>query len=91
MPPPWLEFTTSDPSFNATRVKPPGVIRTSSEPVSTKGRRSTWRGATPLSTKVGQVDKARVGWAMKFSGIAFSLARDASISSRVEVGPTSMP
>lgn len=28
VPPPWLEFTTSDPSFNATRVKPPGATRT---------------------------------------------------------------
>ena len=33
-------------------------------PDSTKGRKSTWRGAMPLSTKVGQVDSASVGWAM---------------------------
>ncbi len=28
VPPPWLEFTTSEPFFSATRVRPPGVIRT---------------------------------------------------------------
>ncbi len=28
VPPPWLEFTTSEPSFSATRVSPPGTIVT---------------------------------------------------------------
>ena len=28
MPPPWLEFTTSEPSFSATRVRPPGTMVT---------------------------------------------------------------
>ncbi len=28
VPPPWLELTTSEPFFNATRVSPPGVMRT---------------------------------------------------------------
>jgi hypothetical protein len=28
VPPPWLEFTTSEPSFSATRVKPPGTMVT---------------------------------------------------------------
>ena len=27
VPPPWLELTTSDPFFSATRVRPPGVMR----------------------------------------------------------------
>ena len=39
VPPPWLELTTSEPSFSATRVSPPGTMRTV-EPDSTKGRRS---------------------------------------------------
>ena len=63
VPPPWLELTTSEPSRSATRVSPPGTMRISL-PARTKGRRSTWRGATPLSTKVGQVESARVGCAM---------------------------
>jgi hypothetical protein len=25
LPPPWLEFTTSEPFFSATRVRPPGT------------------------------------------------------------------
>src|ERR1700733_7154751 len=64
VPPPWLELTTSDPSFSATRVRPPGTMRTPSAPERTNGRRSTWRGATPPSNEAGQVDKASVGWAM---------------------------
>ena len=28
VPPPWLELTTSEPSFRATRVRPPGTMRT---------------------------------------------------------------
>ena len=64
VPPPWLEFTTSDPSRSATRVRPPGTTCTPREPVSTKGRKSTWRGATPASVSVGTVDKASVGCAM---------------------------
>ena len=47
VPPPWLEFTTSEPSFSATRVSPPGTMVTWLLPVSTNGRRSTWRGARP--------------------------------------------
>src|ERR1700679_2359339 len=58
VPPPWLELTTSDPSFSATRVRPPGTMRTPSAPERTNGRRSTWRGATPPSNEAGQVDKA---------------------------------
>ena len=63
VPPPWDELTTNDPSFSATRVRPPGTICTVL-PESTKGRRSMWRGATPLSTNVGQVDRLSVGCAM---------------------------
>ena len=37
MPPPWLEFTTSEPSFSATRVSPPGTMVVRSLPVSTNG------------------------------------------------------
>ena len=70
MPPPWLELTTSEPSFSATRVSPPGTMVVRLLPVSTKGRRSTWRGARPLAVQVGQVDSASVGWAMKPSGCA---------------------
>jgi hypothetical protein len=35
-----------------------------SVPESTKGRKSTWRGAVPLPVKVGTVERARVGCAM---------------------------
>src|SRR3569833_980961 len=66
VPPPWLELTTSEPSLSATRVRPPGTMRTRSRPERTKRRKSTWRGATPLSSQVGQVDSASVGCAMKF-------------------------
>src|SRR4029078_11557199 len=65
VPPPWLELTTSEPSFSATRVRPPGTMVTRSFPVSTNGRRSTWRGASPAAVQVGQVDSAKVGWAIK--------------------------
>ncbi|MOA26516.1 hypothetical protein D3C78_1473150 [compost metagenome] len=58
---------------------------------STNGRRSIWRGAIPLSTKVGQVDRLSVGWAMYASGRALRRARKASISAAVAAGPTSMP
>src|SRR5215212_291114 len=61
VPPPWLEFTTSEPSLSATRVKPPGTMQEPRAPESTKGRRSTCRGATPAATNVGQVDRASVG------------------------------
>ena len=73
MPPPWLELTTSEPFFRATRVSPPGTMRMRSRPVSTNGRRSTWRGATPSSTQVGQVESASVGCAMKFFGLRLEL------------------
>src|ERR1700760_978570 len=61
VPPPWLELTTSEPSFSATRVNPPGTMVVRLEPVSTKGRRSTWRGARPEAVQVGQVESASVG------------------------------
>src|SRR4029077_19626438 len=56
VPPPWLELTTSEPSFSATRVSPPGTMVVRSRPVSTNGLRSTWRGARPFSVQVGQVE-----------------------------------
>jgi len=91
VPPPWLELTTSEPSFKATRVKPPGTTRTPSAPERTKGRRSTWRGATPPGEGGRQVESDRVGWAMKLSGLAKSFCRKVSISFPLACGPTSMP
>src|SRR5580704_13679291 len=41
VPPPWLELTTSDFSFKATLVNPPGTTRMPFAPVKTKGRKST--------------------------------------------------
>ena len=64
VPPPWLEFTTSDPSFSATRVRPPGVMLMPSARPARNGRRSTWRGARPWRVSIGTVDSASVGWAM---------------------------
>ena len=69
VPPPCDELTTSEPSRSATRVRPPGT-RLTVLPDSTYGRKSTWRGARPLSTNVGQVDSASVGCAMYLSGAA---------------------
>src|SRR3546814_6389906 len=56
VPPPWLEFTTSDPLRIATRVSPPGVILIPCGDISTKGRRSTCRGASPALVTIGTVD-----------------------------------
>src|SRR5258706_1719885 len=67
VPPPCEEFTTSEPSRNATRVSPPGTIITSL-PDSTKGRKSMCPRATPCSTEIWQVESDSVGWAMNFSG-----------------------
>src|SRR5574341_2405763 len=64
VPPPCEELTTSEPSRSATRVSPPGTSVTAL-PLNTYGRRSTWRGAIPEPQKVGQVESASVGWAMK--------------------------
>src|SRR6202012_5218987 len=91
VPPPWLELTTSEPSFSATRVKPPGTMVVRLEPVSTKGRKSTWRGARPAAVQVGQVDSASVGCAIKPSGSRLSLSRNASMVALVAAGPISMP
>ena len=62
-PPPCDEFTTSEPERSATRVSPPGVMRTS-RPNSTNGRRSTCRPSRWSSTQQGCRDSASVGWAM---------------------------
>src|ERR1700726_2413797 len=61
VPPPWLELTTSDFSFKATLVNPPGTTRMPFAPVRTKGRKSTCRDAMPASKKVGVVESASVG------------------------------
>ena len=68
----------------------PGAI-TTSRPESTNGRRSTCRGAMPLSTKVGQADRASVGCAMYRAGSATMRSRKAAISAREARGPMSMP
>src|SRR5262249_7756617 len=47
LPPPCDEFTTSEPSLSATRVRPPGSTKTSLPPLRMYGRRSTCR---PLSS-----------------------------------------
>jgi hypothetical protein len=91
VPPPWLEFTTSEPSLSATRVRPPARCDLPLLPESTKGRRSTWRGARPDSTKqVGQVESASVGWAMKPSGSPSACAETLD-RGLVGGGPISMP
>src|SRR4029077_9946386 len=79
VPPPCEELTTSEPSRSATRVSPPGT-RLTALPDSTYGRRSTCRGASPLSTNVGQVESASVGCAMYLSGAAMIRLRKASSS-----------
>ncbi|SKU71794.1 Uncharacterised protein [Mycobacteroides abscessus subsp. abscessus] len=60
-PPPWLEFTTSEPSGSATRVSPPGSTHTSSPSLTAKGRRSTCRGTNWSSILVGTVDNCTTG------------------------------
>src|SRR5215471_12145815 len=60
VPPPWDELTTREPSRSATRVNPPGT-RLTDLPDNTYGLKSMCRGASPASTKVGQVDRESVG------------------------------
>src|SRR5947209_8392019 len=91
VPPPWLELTINDPCSSATRVSPPGIIRTPSRPLSTNGRKSTWRGASPSPVQVGQVDSASVGCAMKLCGVDLSLPRNAAIVALSALGPINMP
>ena len=63
-PPFCVEFTTSAPSSNATRVSPPGSTRASSGPCrNTNGRRSTWRGSRRPSITVGWRESITSGWA----------------------------
>src|SRR5699024_8860463 len=69
-PPPREEFTTISPSGRATRVSPPGSTHTSSPEFRAKGRRSTWRGSGPSSTRVGTVDSCTSGWAIQPRGSA---------------------
>src|ERR1700722_16029471 len=91
VPPPWLQLTPRDPSFKATRGRPPGTIRTPSAPERTNGRRSTWRGATPPSNEAGHVDKPRVGWAIELLGPARILAPNGPPGAALPCGQTSMP
>ena len=89
-PPPWLEFTTSEPRRSATRVRPPGMTSTRS-PLTTNGRRSMWRPSRWSSTSVGCRDRATTSWAMKPRGSASMLRAVAASSSSVAEGPMHMP
>src|SRR5262245_11417647 len=60
LPPPCEEFTTRDPFFNATRVRPPGNTKISF-PYRTYGRRSTCLPSKWSSTITGTRERARVG------------------------------
>ncbi len=80
-PPPWLELTISSPSGSATRVSPPGSTHTRSPSLTANGRRSTWRGASLPSTKVGTVESCTTGWAIQPRGSATQL-----LAQLVEVG-----
>ena len=75
----------------ATRVRPPGTTLAPRAPLSTKGRRSTWRGLIPPAVAVGQVVNASGGCAMHFYGACFNFAENLSICGLVACGPTSMP
>src|SRR5271165_3269221 len=90
-PPPWLEFTTRDPSTRATRVRPPGNTHTSSPSLTANGRKSTYRGVSLSSTCVGTVESCIIGCAIQPRGssrifllIAFNSLLEAS-------GPKTMP
>ena len=85
VPPPWDELTTKEPSVRATRVRPPGTISTPFEPVKINGLKSTWRGASPFSVKVGQVESANVGCAINLCGSAIRCFRNSSICALVDV------
>ena len=91
VPPPCDELTTSDPGVIATRVKPAGH-----DPHAVgAGQHERPQVDVPRrdarSVAVGQVDSASVGWAMNFSGCAFSLAAKAASVACGACGPTSMP
>ena len=55
LPPPCEEFTTNQPSVNATRVNPPGTISTPLGPHKAYGLKSTWRNFNWPSIKQGTV------------------------------------
>src|SRR5262245_33663752 len=90
LPPPWLEFTTSDPLTSAVRVSPPGSTHVD-RPLTLYGRRSTCRGAGPSSVHVGQVDRVTTGWAMKLRGLCLIFSRNSARCASVEACPISMP
>src|SRR5699024_9348334 len=90
-PPPWLELTTSWPSGSATRVSPPGSTVTSSPSLTAKGRRSTCRGRSPPSMRVGTVDSCTTGCAIQPRGSCSNFARRESSSSPVASGPMTRP
>ena len=56
-----------------------------------KGRRSTCRGRSASSMRVGTVESWTTGWAIQPRGSAITRARRASSSSRVARGPMTMP
>ena len=79
VPPPWLELTTSEPSLSATRVSPPGTTRTPSAPGQHVGTQvDVARREAARRRSTGTVDSASVGWAMKSSGSALSLAANSA-------------
>jgi hypothetical protein len=91
VPPPWLEFTTSDPSRSATRVSPPGTMLTPLVPVRQKGRKSTWRGRQAGRDEGGDGRERQ----RRLGDVAVRLG-DQGGAERLDlgadaVGPTSMP
>ena len=62
-----IDYMTRDPDNPSSILSCIETARGSARTVRTactKGRRSTWRGAIPLLTNVGQVERARVGCAI---------------------------
>jgi hypothetical protein len=87
VPPPWLELTTSEPSFSATRVSPPGTMRDAIAPGQhERPQIDMARRNAGFDAQVGQVDSASVGWAMKLAGSRLSLARNASMGALLAAG-----
>src|SRR3954452_3478138 len=90
-PPPWLEFTTSEPSGSATRVSPPGSTHTSSPSLTANGRRSTWRGANLSSIWVGTVDNCTTGCAIQPRGSLRIFLQIVASSFSDALGPKTIP
>ena len=91
MPPPWLELTTSDPSFSATRVNPPGTMRT----LVAAGEHErpqidmAWRDALLDESWAGGQRQRRLG--DEIFRIGFQLGAEFAMVALSAVGPISMP